>query len=135
MSVSETVGTVTTLPADARDAAESGLGLVDRRRKGQPRFIGGSSCVATAADNEDGLIKAGALRPNVGILDLGPAEDGRTGGREPSQERTGNERDTRSRPDRTSRRSHCNARLTVGVDEFIVKPFLPVDLAIRGHLQ
>jgi two-component system, cell cycle response regulator DivK len=92
---------------------------------------------AAAADGEEGLKLAEALKPNVIVLDMGlPKMDGwEVANRLKSAPATSGI-PVIALTGHVTREARQRA-ITAGVDEFIAKPCLPVDLveAIRRHLR
>lgn len=93
--------------------------------------------VATAADGEDGLVKATALKPSVVVLDMGlPKMDGwEVANRLKSAPATSGILVIAVTGHVTKEARQRAA--TAGVDAFIAKPCLPADLlaAIRRYLR
>ncbi len=93
--------------------------------------------VAAAADGEDGLAMATALKPNVIVLDMGlPRMDGWEVAHRLKSAPGTSAIPVLALTGHVTREARQRA-LTAGVDEFMAKPCLPSDLvaAIRRHLR
>jgi CheY-like chemotaxis protein len=93
--------------------------------------------VETAADGEEGLTKAAALKPSAVVLDLGlPKMDGWEVAHRLKSDPVTSGIPVIALTGHVTKEARQRA-LTAGVDDFIAKPCLPADLVgvIRRHLK